>query len=133
MAIDERFGYIDKTGNFLLEPLYGLAGYFSEGLGYVRNDNKWGYINEEGRYLVDPRFDWAEDFVNGFARVNIGGSIDDRVNIEEKQDDISFVVGGKWGFLAPDGSYLVEPRYEWVDEFHEGKAVVSIGFKYGYR
>ena len=34
------------------------------------------------------------------------------------------LVGGKWGFIDPDGKIVIAPKYDWVSNFNEGKAAV---------
>jgi hypothetical protein len=39
---------------------------------------------------------------------------------------------GLCGAVNRDGGIVVEPRFDFVDEFHEGRAVVRFGGRYGY-
>ena len=55
-------GYIDQTGNVVIEPAYSIAYGFQEGLapvekdGFrkngVRQEGKWGYINRTGEVVT---------------------------------------------------------------------------------
>jgi hypothetical protein len=40
--------------------------------------------------------------------------------------------GGRCGAVNRDGSIAVAPRFDFVDEFHEGRALVRLGGRYGY-
>ena len=46
--ISRLTGFIDKTGHFVINPQFGLANSFSDGLAQVRigddETGKWGYI-----------------------------------------------------------------------------------------
>jgi hypothetical protein len=40
--------------------------------------------------------------------------------------------GGLCGAFNRDGSVAIAPRYDWVDKFHEGRALVRFNGQYGY-
>ncbi len=41
---DGRFGYISKTGEFVIQPQFKTAKNFSEGLAAAESNGKWGFI-----------------------------------------------------------------------------------------
>ena len=45
---DGKWGFIDETGQIVIEPVYEGVAPFSEGLAAVRLDGKFGYINKAG-------------------------------------------------------------------------------------
>jgi len=53
-----KWGYIDKTGKFAVNPQFDWALGFSDGLAAVRIGDvattKWGYINKTGRFVWGP-------------------------------------------------------------------------------
>jgi WG containing repeat len=49
-----RWGYIDKTGKFVIQPLFGQAYNFSGGLALVIVGNRVGYIDKTGRFIWNP-------------------------------------------------------------------------------
>ena len=60
-----RVGYIDKTGDYVIEPQFEAAYSFSQnGLAPVKDANShlWGYIDTTGAYVIEPQFWWAMDF-----------------------------------------------------------------------
>jgi len=66
---------------------------------------KWGYIDANGNMVISARFDDAQDFQkNGLAVV---GS------------------GGKYGVIDAAGRFVVQPKYQWINPFSEGRAVVN--------
>lgn len=40
-----KWGYIDKQGKMVINPLFDSTESFAEGLAAVRNGDKWGYIS----------------------------------------------------------------------------------------
>ena len=51
---DKKFGYIDKTGEVVIQPQFNLAWAFSEGLARVKVDKGYGYIDKTGKYIWEP-------------------------------------------------------------------------------
>jgi hypothetical protein len=120
--INRRFGYINTMGEVIIPAVYPRARSFSDGLAAVAQrverpgtigqppEMLWGYINGAGEQVVGFQFDEALRFSDGMAAVAVLG------------DDGKLV----WGFVNTMGE-LVHPRFAWVDDFHEGYAVVNEG------
>ncbi len=106
------YGYVAQDGSWAIEPKFGGAGEFGEGLAAARmghikaNGNKWGYIDAKGEWVIEPRFSFAGRFSDGLAPV---------------------MEGGKWGFIDAKGSFIIEPQYDRVSSFSEGLAPVRTG------
>ena len=142
-----NYGFIDKTGELVIEPIFdrvgGNVGYalsyinFSEGLASVKVGDKWGFIDQTGKMVIEPRFNDARAFSEGLARVRIGkkwGFIDKSGNvvIEPNFDDVrSFSEGlagvktGQWGFIDKSGKITIEPRFDDILCFSQGLARVG--------
>ncbi|MEN4922189.1 WG repeat-containing protein [Achromobacter spanius] len=56
------WGYLDKQGRMAIEPAYGDARSFQNGLAAVSQDDRWGYIDTRGRWVIPPRFTEATGF-----------------------------------------------------------------------
>jgi serine/threonine-protein kinase len=67
-----KWGYIDSTGNMVIEPQFDNAYEFSDGIATVRIADKWGFIDMTGQHVIDPQFDDTWAFYGGIARVRIG-------------------------------------------------------------
>jgi hypothetical protein len=64
------YGFVDKTGVFVIIPSFKKAGAFREGLAPAANDdNLWGYIDHTGKWVIKPQYEFALPFINGIARV----------------------------------------------------------------
>jgi hypothetical protein len=76
VAIGEKdkklWGFIDKTGNWVIRPSYHDANSFYEGLASVKVNNKYGYIDKQGNFIIKPQFDAAYSFIEGIAKVKVG-------------------------------------------------------------
>ncbi|OXM85557.1 WG repeat-containing protein [Paenibacillus rigui] len=75
------------------------------------NDVKWGFINSRGQMVLPPQYEYAYGFQdNGMAVVQ---------------------VHGRYGLIDAKGNFVVQPIYDSISSFSEGRAVVidSQGFK----
>jgi len=107
----EKWGYIDNTGKYIINPQFDAAYDFKEGLARVLFDGQYGYIDAEGKYVINPQFDAAYDFVDGLALVRSGE---------------------KWGYIDTAGAYVINPQFDDAFAFHNGLAMVKSGEKWGY-
>ncbi|GAB2814178.1 WG repeat-containing protein [Ferruginibacter profundus] len=69
---NDKTGFINAGGKWVLEPKYNGIGRFNDGLAFVKINAKYGYINMSGKEIVTPQFDDANDFENGYAVVKTG-------------------------------------------------------------
>lgn len=114
------YGYIDQSGNYVIEPQFSEAKAFSNGVAFVKTTAQlWGLIDESGDYLSEPSFYDAGDFSdNGLACV---------------QDKNT----GAYGYIDRTGAYHIEPSFAEAEEFVGNMAIVTIechmdGNEYGY-
>ena len=69
---DSHWGFINRSGEFVIEPFLNNAGQFSEGLAPAADSSsKWGFVDRNGKFVFAPRFDFARTFQNGLAEVVI--------------------------------------------------------------
>ena len=53
--------------------------------------------------------------------------------VNTKADKLySIIVNEKWGFIDKTGKVIVEPRYDFIEEFKDGYAAVFVGDKMGF-
>ena len=52
MSINGKEGYINKLGQFLVEPKFEKTLGFSEGFAWVRIGKKYGYIDTTGKLVL---------------------------------------------------------------------------------
>lgn len=65
-----KWGYINDSGKFLINPQFEDAKGFSQGIAAVKLNGLWGYIQPDGRWLFEPQFQWAGSFEkSGTAKV----------------------------------------------------------------
>jgi hypothetical protein len=132
ISIDELWGFIDTTGNLVIEPQFPNVDRFFHGLapatqlgarrpGQYRD--QYGYIDHTGQFVIPPQFDDAKPFAEGLAAVKIGEDENGR--------------GGQWGYIDTTGQFVIPPQFQdtigAVSDFSEGLAAVTIpDSRYGY-
>lgn len=101
-----NYGYIDKAGTFVIEPIYDEVRDFSSDLAAVKKDDKWGFIDLNGNTVIPFQFSKEPKSFN---------------------DGRAFIQGtnNKWGLIDEKGSIIIEPIYDEVFTFSSGAAVVS--------
>jgi hypothetical protein len=123
VLIDNKWGFIDKTGTIVIEPKYkawveeyGALPAFSEGLTSFVDpaNNRIGYLNLNGEVAIAPVFYSAGPFRENVAFV---GTQDEKVLIDTTGTIIAR------GFMAMNGRY---------SHFSNGRALVQKEFQYGY-
>jgi hypothetical protein len=112
MLATEKWGYVNRAGDIVIQAIYDEAEPFSEGLAAVTTGKKMGFINRKGILLIKSQFDRVlSPFHSGYCIV------------QENQ---------KVGILGQDGRYLIAPCLEFAGAFSEGLAAVHVNGKCGY-
>lgn len=152
-----KFGFLNKFGDFVIEPIYNNAASFSEGLARISiiKDNRelLGFINHEGDAVIEPVFDIDFDFEKsttgfseGMASLVDGTSWDlDYIYIDMKGAIVlrpkymlpgSFKSGlavvydeglNTYGFIDKSGDPVIPAKYGMANSFSEGLAIVEGG------
>jgi hypothetical protein len=66
-----KYGFIDKQGNLIIEPLYNTAWDFSEGIAFVKKDDYYGCIDKNGTEVLPFVYKFGYKFKNGLALVRL--------------------------------------------------------------
>lgn len=65
----DNFGYVDKSGRFVIAPQFQAAERFSEGMALVESEGRVGYIGADGNSRIEPQYAAGLAFQGGFAAV----------------------------------------------------------------
>lgn len=106
-----KWGFLNKSGELVIDAQYEMSLDFSEGLVAVKKDGKWGFIDKDGKTAIDFKFDYACSFSEDIAAVNILG---------------------EWGYIYKTGVMVIQPQFDTGNDFRNGKAIVRIGGRNGY-
>ena len=122
VSIDNHYGYIDKTGQVVIEMQFAYASDFSEGLAAVKvgddDDAKYGYIDKTGQMVIAPQFAEASAFSQGLAAVSL--------NDDEYEEYSEF------GYIDKTGQIVIEPQFSFAAKFSEDLAAVQLDYEDGY-
>lgn len=146
----------DRTGKFVSPPNLNVVSTFSEGLALVATgdgkDFALGYINKQWEVVINPQYLNAMPFRDGLAVVQIRSGksfvIDKMGKTVINNDSVSldgFSEGlisfyqfndktsqGLYGFLDKNGVVAIKPRFQDVENFSEGLALVKFREKLGF-
>lgn len=116
---DDKVGFKDISGAYVIDPTFDSALSFSEGLAPAKTlggifENTWGYIDRTGEFAFPAKFAIAHRFSDGLARV-----------VDELPD-------GHTGFIDSAGAYVIPAQFDAADDFSEGLAPAELDGKWGY-
>jgi hypothetical protein len=129
-----KYGYINKSGSFIVPPIYKTAGDFSEGKAsvcrlkkrhkdkkdniYPEVDEKYecSYIDRKGKVLFPFRQYFFGDFRNGLASAC-------------HRDTYYYFSQPSCGFIDANGNMVIGERFIQVGDFTNGYARVSVSSK----
>jgi hypothetical protein len=106
----EKWGFIDKTGKWAIQPQFENVGHFSEGLASALQNGKWGFIDKAGKWIIQPQIEskWrVYEFQDGMAEISLSGSLLDK---------------GVIGFIDKTGRWVIQPQFFHMN-FFEGLAL----------
>lgn len=106
MSKDKKFGYINKSGQFVIPAQFSNAHPFVDGLARVCLDRKYGFVDKSGKLVIEPKFLKASDFSEGVAAVAIGHN--------------------QWGYINKKGELVLKAKYMFAEPFHDGLAKVQL-------
>lgn len=146
---DCQWGYLDTSGQIVVNPRYTFARDFVNEVGIVECEGKWGMVNRGGTELIPCRYDgiqFLENTGNRIVQVYIKepkyGLIDTlgQIAVNAVYDEIgSFSEGrlsvqrnGMWGFVDRNGLEVIPCRFREVQNFSEGLAAVKLGNNWGF-
>lgn len=109
------YGYIDKTGEIVIEPQFNYAGQFHEGVARVQDNEtkKWGIIDKNGNAVIPLEYDSDS-------------------NLHEPSDGLILAYdkpNGYWGYFDTKGNLAIPFQYAYANDFHAGYAKVKLGKK----
>lgn len=106
-----KYGYIDKTGKFIIPAIYDDASSFYEELALVQLNNKYGFIDKTGKNVIPIIYDDAGGFSEEVACVKLNG---------------------KYSIIDKTGKEIVTLKYDRAGDFLEGLCWVGLNEHYGF-
>ncbi len=148
------WGYINRNGDWVIEPQYDRAWGFSEGIAQVLLFNRnyrveHRYINTKGEEVSRPQHE-RNSSEGLFVRNEIRhGSGRDRAGIKWRyvkgeftsrkynsvrsfSEGLAGVSWGRWGFINTEGEEVIPLQYDSIMPFSEGLAGVEKDGRWGF-
>lgn len=143
---NSKWGYKDRNGRIIIEPIYDHADKFCQGLATVMLSGAWQYIDLNGNLtLSDSRWEDIKRFGENIAAVCIEAKwgyinrcgewvIKPMFEIAGSMRNNMALVkyNGKYGYIDSTGAWVITPRFEYATGFKDGKAIVKKGEKTFY-
>lgn len=113
VSINDKYGYIDVHGKYLVEPKFSWAYSFSDGMGRFEESTRfsrtYGFIDTTGSVAIKADLIYAHDFHEGLAGFGTmkGRSV-------------------KMGFIDKRGKVVIKPKFASVGDFSENMAIVAL-------
>lgn len=100
------WGFVDTTGEFVIEPQYEGALLFSEGLAGVKAFDAWGFVDRQGKLAIKHNFAAIKPFTEGLAAVK--------------------AKNGLWGYIDKTGAWAIQPQFHQAQPFADGLAAAGV-------
>lgn len=108
---NERWGFKDKNGNIIVEPIYKKLIRLGDSSWIVQNKrNKFGLIDNSGNVIVPIKYNHADRLVTKFAK--FGNTYD-------------------YGVYDKYGNTIVEPKFSKIDILYGKMFLTYKNYKYG--
>lgn len=137
-----RWGFIDRSGEMVIEARYDFAHDFHSGRALVKDGTGYAFINHACERVIELRKGSAVDFSEGLCAVRDSsdkyGYIDTlgrmviparyavASSFSEGRAYVQFKYGGKFGCIDRSGELVIPAEYENVKAFHDGRAAVEV-------
>ena len=127
---DYLWGFINKKGDVVVEPMFTWTGRFSSGLAPVcvgtSTDNcTIGFINTSGKFEINPQYEFFEmyDSEDSWGNYPQHGFFEGLARV---------MVDKKIGYINPKGEMVIKPQYSYAGNFVNGLARVTVNGKMGF-
>ncbi len=133
-------GFVDKSGNVVIEPQYDSGERFSDGLAPAEKDGLSGYIDKSGNVVIPLQYDSTSYVYNGRMWVKQDGAyrmLDKtgaQIGSAQWQNVFSdfgwaelcrVTRDGRWGYVTRENETVIKPVYEKATRFDGGLAAVK--------
>jgi hypothetical protein len=150
---DEKWGYMNISGEIVVKPIFAYAYPFYEGKAAVepiplkrkRDEHFYGFINKNGEMIIPPIYQGSDlKFSEDLCAVanNEFGYIDPKGELvipyqfylgdhfSEGMACVQITEDGKYGFINKEGSFIVRPIFDSADAYNNGLAAVYLGKRF---
>lgn len=140
---NQKFGFIDTLGNWIINPIYDEAFQFSEGYAVVYSGDSCFFINKNGQKAFESFYDEASQYQHGITIIKKGKNfyLQNKAGqiISKGYDDISASENGiyicqmntAFGAINAKGEIIIPFTYKKLGRFKNGYSYYSTGSSFG--
>ncbi|EOH7341410.1 WG repeat-containing protein [Campylobacter coli] len=131
-----KFGAIDKKGNFVIQAKFEAIKNFKENVAAVCLNDKWGFIDKKGKIIIKAKYDFIDDKDDEMvmfgskrglclllSKENILGCFHEGLALAR--------INKKYGFIDKNENWVIEAKYDEVEDFYKGLAIAKLDKKSG--
>ncbi len=131
--METKFGFIDKSGEFAIPPIYDGPGEFCEGRAVVRRGTRMGYVSRDGHEVIPCQYAGTENFREGLAAVTEWDAVMTAPATSRERAYAIRQHKKPVGYINRAGERVIEPSFIFGGEFSEGVADVEYDIgKWGF-
>jgi hypothetical protein len=136
---DWYYGFINKSGDWVIEPNIDDIMPFKDGIAIVKKSSTIYFMDTAGKILLSLDSTNLEYYSEGFANISCdsgqyyinkyGKRLNNQVYNRSKpfsEGMAAVEIDDSWGYINSKGEIVIEPKYYFVNNFSEGLASVSI-------
>jgi hypothetical protein len=129
------YGFIDKNGEFLIQPRFLDASQFKSCVASVKSDDVWGLIDTKGDFILKPQFKNKPQYLGeGLIKVNTEFKrIESDLGLDTsgRRTGISLRYSIKDRLMDLNGNWIT-PAYDNFGTLSEGMISFQVGEKWGF-
>ncbi len=131
-----KFGAIDKKGNFVIQAKFEAIKNFKENVAAVCLNDKWGFVDKKGKIIIKAKYDFIDDKDDEMvmfgskrglclllSKENILGCFHEGLALAR--------INKKYGFIDKNENWVIEAKYDEVEDFYKGLAIAKLDKKSG--
>ena len=138
VAPSSKWGFIDESGETIIEAIYDDVLPYSEGLAGVNYKGRWGFLNKAGDLSIKPQYmsvtsfkddhAIARDFNGLYGLIDKNGNVSvdfEYENIASLEKVFVFSKGRMKGIFDEDGNVIITPSYTSIRSLSETAVAVK--------
>ena len=97
VKINNKYGYVDKSGKFAIKPQFSYAQSFRDGFAMVCEEKEGkhicGFINQKGKVIIDLKYEYGSSDYSGYSKIS--DVEDGLIMVRNKDKEAVFDTNGK--------------------------------------
>ncbi len=144
VTVGEKYGVIDESGLFLLEPKYEFLTSFWQGIALYTRDGKRGVLSDafvevtkpiyedylspvhDGKVLVAIRPDGTFDLISSDSIVSLSKGVEIDLEYSPYVGELFVAKEGGWGLIDMRGEWVVSPDYNVITVSEFGNRGIAL-------